>query len=108
LFGLAAFAAQKRTKELGIRKVLGATVADIVALLAIDFVRMIAIGIAVAIPVAVITARWWLDDFAYRIELGATIFLVAAVVVLAFSLLTIGYHALRAAVKNPVESLRYE
>lgn len=108
LFGLATFAAQQRTKELGIRKVLGATVANIVSLLATDFVRMIAVAIAVAFPVAYFAVTWWLDDFAYRVEVGPSPFLVAAAAVLALALLTISYQALKAALRNPVDSLRYE
>jgi putative ABC transport system permease protein len=108
LFGLAAYTARQRTKEIGIRKVLGATVSDLVTLLSRDFLRLVAIAIVISVPLAYFATSWWLEDFAYRTDLGASIFLLAGAVTLFLALATVSYHALRTAVANPVESLRYE
>ena len=108
LFGLIAFAAEQRTKEIGIRKVLGASVTSVVALLSKDFVKLVLIAFLIATPVAYLAMRWWLEDFAYRIDLGVGLFALAGALVLLVALLTVGYHAVRAARADPVESLRYE
>lgn len=108
LFGLAAFSAERRTREIGIRKVLGATVSHIVGLLSRDFVKLVAIGFLIAIPVAWYGADWWLTSFAYRIEIGYGIFLIAGVMALLIALLTVSWQSIRAALANPVDSLRSE
>jgi putative ABC transport system permease protein len=108
LFGLAAFTAERRTKEIGIRKVLGASVSSIVALLSKDFVRLVLIAIVIATPIAYFSMQWWLDDFAYRIEIGPGIFALAGVLALLIALATVSYQAIKAALADPVKSLRYE
>ncbi len=108
LFGLAAFTAERRTKEIGVRKVLGASVGGIVALLTKDFARLVLIAFVVAIPLAYFAAQRWLDGFAYHTDLTAGIFLLAGGLILGIAVLTISYQALRAALTDPVKSLRYE
>ncbi|MCI0695562.1 ABC transporter permease, partial [candidate division KSB1 bacterium] len=108
LFGMASFAAEQRTKEIGIRKVLGASVPGVIALLSKDFTKLVLLGFVIAAPVAYMAMRRWLDDFAYRIELGAGVFLLAGAVALLIAWLTVSYQSIKAALANPVESLRYE
>jgi putative ABC transport system permease protein len=108
LFGLASFTAERRTKEIGVRKVLGASVPGIVLLLSKDFTRLVLIAFIVASPVAYFAMERWLQNFAYRIDLGVGVFLAAGVLVLAIAWLTVSYQSIRAARVNPVESLRYE
>ncbi|MEM9666413.1 MAG: ABC transporter permease [Bacteroidota bacterium] len=108
LFGLAAFMAQRRTKEIGIRKVLGASVSNIVALLSRDFVGLVAIALAVAAPLSYVLMQHWLRDFPYRIELSGTMWVASGVLVVAIALLTVSYQSVRAALADPVESLRTE
>ena len=108
LFGLAAFTAERRRKEIGVRKVLGASVPGLVALLSKDFAWLVVAAFAVAAPVAYLLMSRWLDGFAYRISLGPLVFIVAGVAALAVALVTVGYHAFRAASADPVRALRYE
>jgi len=108
LLGLAIFAAQRRTKEIGIRKVMGASASNIMTLLAGDFVRLILVAIVIATPVAWYFARQWLENFSYHVSLNAWTFLIAAAIALAIALLTVSFHAVKAAIRNPVEALRYE
>ncbi|MBO6585360.1 MAG: ABC transporter permease [Gracilimonas sp.] len=108
LFGLAAFSAERRTKEIGIRKVLGATVSNIVALLSKDFILLVLTGFAIAIPIAWYAMNQWLADFAYRIEIGPGIFALAGGAALIIALLTVSWQSIKAAVANPVDSLRSE
>ncbi len=108
LFGLAALTAQKRVKEIGIRKVFGASVASIVTLLSKDFVKLVILGFVVAIPIAWYASGKWLEAFAYKIELGPGIFVIAGMVALAIALSTISWQAIRSASANPVDSLRSE
>ncbi|HMB89889.1 MAG TPA: ABC transporter permease [Rhodothermales bacterium] len=108
LFGLAAFTAEQRTKEIGIRKVLGATVTNLVALLSKDFLKLVVVAFVIAAPVAYLAMQRWLADFAYRIEISPTIFLMAGLTALLIALLTVSYQAIRAALADPVQSLRYE
>lgn len=108
LFALAAYSAERRTREVGIRKVLGATATSIVALLSKEFLRLVTIGFVAAIPVAYLGTSWWLSDFAYRVEIGPGVFLLAGGVALAIALFAVGWHALHAALANPVDSLRSE
>jgi putative ABC transport system permease protein len=108
LFGLVAFAAASRTKEIGMRKVLGASVTSIVVLLSRDFLRLVALAFLVAAPLVYWGMDRWLGDFAYHIVLGPGVFVLAGGLALVAAWLTVGYQAIRAALRNPVESLRYE
>ncbi len=108
LFGLVAFAAETRTKEIGIRKVLGASVSNIVSLLSKDFVKLILISFVIAFPIAWWAMNKWLQAFAYRIDIEWNIFAIAGVFVLLIALLTVSYQAIKAAIANPVKSLRTE
>jgi putative ABC transport system permease protein len=108
LFGLAAFIAEQRTKEIGIRKVLGATVTDIVSMLSVDFVRLVVIAIVIASPVAYYFMHQWLQDFAYRVPMSWWIYALAGGGALLIALLTVSWQAIRAATANPVDSLRAE
>lgn len=108
VFGLAAYAAQQRTKEIGIRKVLGATSAGIVRLLSTEFVVLVLVAFAIASPVAWIVSERWLDNYRYRIAINWMVFAVTLVCSVSLVLLTVGYQALRAAWLNPVKSLRNE
>ena len=108
LFGLAAFTAQQRTKEIGVRKVLGATVFNLASLLSRDFVRLVLIAFVVGSPVSYVIMQDWLDGFAYRTDIGPGIFLVTGTLVMILALATVSYQALNAALADPVHSLRYE
>ena len=108
LYGLVAFAAAQRTKEVGIRKVLGASVANIVALFSKEFVLLIAIAFVMAAPVAYYVMNDWLQGFAYQIKIGANIFVIAILSSFVIAASTIAYEAIKAAIANPVKSLRTE
>jgi putative ABC transport system permease protein len=108
LLGLASFTAIQRTKEIGIRKVLGASVNNIVTLLSRDFILLVLISLVIAVPLAWYGGTQWLDTFPYRMELGWWIFAITGVVSVVISLLTVGFQAVKAAIVNPVNSLRYE
>jgi putative ABC transport system permease protein len=108
LFGLAAFVAEQRTKEIGIRKVLGASVNGLVALLSKDFVKLVAVAFLIAAPVAWYFMQQWLQDFEYRIKLSWTVFLAAGMIALLIAVITISFQAIRAALTNPVKNLRTE
>lgn len=108
LFGLAVLSAEKRRKEVGIRKVLGASVNNVVTILSRDFVVLVIIALAIAIPSAWIAASKWLDNYPYRISLSWPMFAIAAVFVIAIALLTVSSQAIKAAIANPVKSLRTE
>ncbi|MEO1263879.1 MAG: ABC transporter permease [Bacteroidota bacterium] len=108
LFGLAAFMAERRTKELGIRKVLGATTASLVSLMSRDFLRLVVIALLVATPVAWYFMNNWLHDFAYRIDLEWWVFALAGATAIAVAFLTVSFQSIKAALANPVNSLRSE
>ncbi len=108
LLGLASYSTMQRTREIGIRKVLGATVPNIVNLLSKDFLKLVAIAIIIASPIAWFAMHSWLQDFAYRIQIGWWIFLIAAVVAALIALITVSFQAIKAAIANPVKSLRVE
>jgi putative ABC transport system permease protein len=107
-FGLAAYMIEKRTKEIGVRKVLGASVAGIAGLLSKDFVKLVLAANLLAWPIAYFAMNKWLQDFAYRIDIGWTVFGLAGGMALVIALLTVSFQALKAALANPVDSLRYE
>jgi putative ABC transport system permease protein len=108
LFGLAAFTAQQRVKEIGIRKVLGASVRNIVTLLSGEYVKLVLISSVIAFPVASWAMNWWLEDFAYHVNTSAWVFVLSGVIALVIALLTVSVQAFVAAVANPVNSLRSE
>ncbi|MEX8548724.1 MAG: ABC transporter permease [Mucilaginibacter sp.] len=108
LFGLATFSAEQRTKEIGIRKVLGASVSQITALLSKDFVVLVILAILIASPIAFFTMQKWLQDFAYRIEIKWWMFALAGSLAIVIALLTISFQSVKAALANPVKSLRSE
>ncbi len=108
LFGLAAFTAERRTKEIGIRKVLGATAPNIVRLLLKEFVILVAVANVIAWPVAFWVMKGWLKDFSYRISLNVWVFVGAGLLTLFIAMLTVSFQAIKAALANPANSLRYE
>lgn len=108
LLGLSAYMAERRTHEIGVRKVLGATVPSILGLLSVEFLKLIAISFLLAIPVSWYFIHNWLQDFAYRIEVGPMVFVVTAVATLLIVLITISWQTLKAALMNPVKSIRTE
>ena len=108
LFGLATFSAEQRNKEIGIRKVLGASVSGIVQLLSKDFLKLVLVAIVIATPIAWWAMNKWLQGFAYRINISWWMFAIAGVVAIFIALFTVGFQAIKAAVSNPVKSLRTE
>jgi len=108
LFGLSSYMAEQRTKEIGIRKAMGASVRQMVTMLVKEFVRCIVIANIFAWPIAYFVIKDWIEDYAYRISLSPWLFLFAAALTLAIGLLTVIYHAVKAAVANPAEAIRYE
>ena len=108
LFGLAAYTAEQRSKEIGVRKVLGASVTGIVKLLSKDFLKLVVISILIAIPIAWLMMSNWLEDFAYRIEINWWIFIIAGMVAILIALATVSFQAVKAAIANPVDSLKTE
>tara|TARA_R110001606_G_scaffold51628_2_gene128345 strand:- start:1049 stop:3391 length:2343 start_codon:yes stop_codon:yes gene_type:complete len=108
LFGLAAFNAEKRTKEIGVRKVLGATVSQISYRLTVDFLKLVGIAILVSLPLGWFAMNKWLEDFSYRIDMGVGVFVLAAVLSIVVAIVTVSYQSIKAAIVNPVKSLRSE
>jgi len=108
LFGLATFSAEQRVKEIGVRKILGASVTGIVALVSKDFLKLIGIAVIIASPIAWFVMNKWLQSFAYRTNIGWGVFAVTTLLALLIALLTISFQAIRAAIANPVTSLRSE
>jgi len=108
LFGLAAFTAEQRKKEIGVRKVLGATVMNIAQMLSKDFVKLVVIALAIGFPIAFWLMNDWLQKFAYRVNIGWNTFVIAGIAALAIALFTVSFQAIRAALMNPVKSLRTE
>ncbi len=108
IFGLIVHTLGLRVKEIGIRKVLGASVAGIVGLLSKDFVKLVCLAIVIASPIAWWAMNNWLDDFAYRIEVEWWVFVLTGLAAVAIALLTVSWQAIRAAMANPVDSLRDE
>jgi putative ABC transport system permease protein len=108
LFGLATFIAEQRTKEIGIRKVLGATVRNLVAMLSKEFLLLVLIASIIAFPFAWWAMHAWLQDFAYRITISWMVFVIAGAAAIVIALFTVSFQAIRAAIANPVKSLRTE
>ncbi len=108
LFGLSSFLAERRTREVGIRKVLGATTAGIVALFSKDFLKWVAVSNLIAWPVAFVAARKWLEGYAHRISIGILPFVAAGVLAMLIAMATVSFHSVRAAMTNPAEAIRYE
>jgi len=108
LLGLAAFTTQQRTREISIRKVLGASVSSIIAMLSKDFLRLVLIASLIAFPLAWLGLHKWLQNFAYRVNISWWVFIAAAFLATLIALLTISFQAIKAALANPVESLRAE
>jgi putative ABC transport system permease protein len=102
------FSAEQRTKEIGIRKVLGASVSNLVALLTTDFLKPVIIAILIAVPVAWYAMHEWLQGFAYKVDLAWWVFAVAAIVAIVIAALSVSFQAIKAALMNPVRSLRSE
>ena len=108
LFALSSFTIEQRIKEIGIRKILGTSVTQIIRLISRDFMLLVGIAVIISLPVAYVALQHWLQDFAYRIELSIFILLISAGFAFALAFATVGYHSLRAARANPVNALRYE
>ena len=106
LFGLAAFMAEQRTKEIGVRKVLGASVQNIVGLLSQDFLKLVLLGIVIASPIAWYGMNKWLDGFAYKIDISWWVFALAGILAVGIALLTVSFQSVKAALMNPVKSLK--
>lgn len=106
LFGLASYMAEQRTKEIGIRKVLGASISQVILLIIKDFILLVGISCVIASPLAFYFLQHWLDGYYYRIQLGPGVFILSAAMAFVITILTIGFQALKAALMNPVESLR--
>jgi putative ABC transport system permease protein len=108
LMGLAAYLAEQRKKEISVRKVLGATISQVVVLMSKDFARLMIIAFVFATPLAYYMMKNWLDGFAYRVEISAPVLVAGGVAVIVIALLAVSYQAIRAALLNPVESLKEE
>jgi putative ABC transport system permease protein len=108
LLGLASFAAEQRTKEIGIRKVLGASVAGIILMMSREFTRWVLLANIISWPIAYYIMHRWLQSFAYRSDIGWMVFILSGLIALVIALLTIGFQSIKAATANPIDSLRYE
>jgi putative ABC transport system permease protein len=108
LFALTAFTAEQRTKEIGVRKVLGASVSSIVLLLSKEFGKLILIAFVITIPIAWFSVDWWLKGYTYKTEIGIAVYLFAGVSAFLIALITMGYQSIKAATNDPVKSLRSE
>jgi putative ABC transport system permease protein len=108
LFGLTSFAAEQRTKEIGIRKVLGASVQGVVWMLVREFTKWVLLAVLIAWPVGYLVMNSWLQNFFYRINVGFDTLILAAVLALIIAIITVSYQAVKAALANPADSLKYE
>ena len=108
LFGLASFSTEQRIKEIGVRKVLGASIGQVLYLLSKDFALLIIIAFIIAAPAAYYLSNWWLQNFAFAVDVSVLTFLISGFVALFIALLTVGYKTYAAAKSNPVRALRFE
>ncbi|MDX1671658.1 MAG: ABC transporter permease [Balneolaceae bacterium] len=108
LFGLASYMAERRKREIGVRKVLGATVVNIISLFSMDFIKLIAVSFLLAVPVSWYAMSTWLQNFAYRIEIGVLVIVIAGLLTVMLALLTVGYQSVKAAMQDPVDTIRTE
>lgn len=108
LFGLATFIAEQRSKEIGVRKALGASVPSVMILLSKEFTKLVFISIIIAVPAVIFLMNWWLEHFAYKTEIGVMVFVLGGLAALIISILTVSYQSFRAAMANPTKALRYE
>ena len=108
LWGLAAFTIKNRTKEIGIRKVLGASTFKLISMLNLQFAKLVIIAFLIAVPIAYWALNQWLENFAYAINLGVGIFLLAGALAIIIASVTISFHTVKAAVANPIKALRQE
>jgi ABC-type antimicrobial peptide transport system permease subunit len=108
LWGLISLTTTQRIREIGIRKVMGATVTDVVTLLTKDFILLVSLAIMIAIPLAYFGVHWWLQEFAFRIPMSAWVFIMAGLITISIALITVSFQAVRSAIVNPVKSLRSE
>ena len=108
LFGLSSFTAEQRTKEIGIRKVLGSTGVGVVVLLSKDFLKLVTAAFILSVPITFLVIEKWLEDFAYRIDIGIGIVILAGVLTVIIAEASVCYQAIRAALMNPVKAIRYE
>jgi putative ABC transport system permease protein len=108
LFGLATFIAEQRSKEIGIRKAMGANVSSLVILLSKEFTKLVFISIIITVPLVIYLMNLWLENFVYKTEIGAMSFVIGGVAALVISWLTVSYQSFRAAIANPTKALRYE
>jgi putative ABC transport system permease protein len=108
LFGLATFIAEQRSKEIGIRKAMGASVGGVVVLLTKEFTKLVFIGIVLAVAPVIFLMNWWLEHFAYKTEIGILSFVIGGTAALIIAVFTVSYQSIRAAIANPTKALRYE
>ena len=108
LFGLSALVAQRRIKEIGIRKVFGASISNILILISKRFILLVLVGFSISVPVSWYLTNKWLSNFSYKIELGITPFLYGGLTVIIIALVTVSWQSISAALQNPVESLKSE
>jgi putative ABC transport system permease protein len=108
LFGLAMYTAQTRKREIGIRKIIGASVLDITSMLTRDFGKLIVLSAIIATPVAWLIMSSWLEDFAYRVNISIWVFAAAMIIALMIAMITVSYQSIKAAMANPVNNLRTE
>jgi len=108
LFALTSFTAEQRTKEIGIRKVLGASVSSIVLLLSKEFGKLIIVAFVIAVPIAWYAVSWWLESYTYKVEVGVMVYLIAGLASFLIAWITMGYQSIKAASSNPINALRSE
>ncbi|MEZ4900867.1 MAG: FtsX-like permease family protein [Spirosomataceae bacterium] len=108
LFGLVTLSAEKRTKEIGIRKVLGASIASVVGMLSVDFLKLVSLSFLFSFPVAYYVAQEWLTNYPYRTDIELWVFVATGSITIAIALFTVSYQAIKAALMNPVKSLKTE
>ena len=108
LLGLATFTAEQRSKEIGIRKAMGASSDSIVKIMSLEYLNLIFISFLIAIPLSYGIISWWLKNFAYQTNIGITSFLLGGVLAVMIAVISVGYQSFKAAARNPVDSLKYE